>query len=282
MLRTHHYLCLACLALTSCGGDASHQTTTPAPTEQVPQPASEKSSRTYTLNFAGMVGDQPVACDATYENVGQGQTAVVKDFRFYVHGFELIRADGTSEPLTLDNEDPWQRDGVALLDFEAGCESTGTKDTRTLVRGTAKDDTYTGLRFVLGVPFNLDHLDRSSAAAPLNLTKLFWDWQNGYIFSRVDLNQGFQVHLGSTGCSGHPELGDTVKCLAPNLVTITFDQFNIDHDVVVADVATLVAGADLTKTSANPAPGCMSDPDDPECKIIMPHFAHDYFRKITR
>src|SRR5690606_11345249 len=113
---------------------------------------------------------------------------------FYVHGVELLREDGAAQLVLLD-EPPFQRAGVALLDFEDKTSDciNGTTAERRFVRGIAPDATYTGVRFVLGVPFEQNHQDRSIALAPLDLSQLFWSWAGGYIFARIDL---FTLPLG--------------------------------------------------------------------------------------
>jgi hypothetical protein len=76
------------------------------------------------------------------------------DFRMYVHDVRLIDASGNAVAVQLDNDGVWQRDGLALLDFEDGtgaCE-TGSPATRFEVVGKAPRGTYHGVSFVLGVP----------------------------------------------------------------------------------------------------------------------------------
>ena len=251
----------------------------------------------FAIRFAAQAGETPVACGTPIANVGLGgtQTTDLIDFRFYVHNVELLTASGTAVPLTIDNESPWQNNGVALLDFEdATGRCTGTTDMRDVVRGMAPAGTYTGIRFVLGVPFAQNHADASTAASPLNITALFWNWQGGYKFARIDTStvvtgetrQAFNIHLGSTGCDGTPAGGVTM-CTAPNRATIELSDFDPETSVIVADYAQLVEGLDLRLNTAATAPGCMSGATDPECFEVLPSLgvpvgalpaAQDFFR----
>ena len=96
-----------------------------------------------------------------------------------MHDVRLVDADGGEWPVTLDDDDLWQTDAVALLDFEdkTGTCANGTTPTNTVVKGTydTGHDTvdFTGLRFKVGVPFALNHGDAATAPSPLNLSGLF-------------------------------------------------------------------------------------------------------------
>jgi uncharacterized repeat protein (TIGR04052 family) len=268
------------LGLLACGEDdspaldASVDATADIDAGSDAGPADEAIS----IRFAARVGTATAACGTTFEGLGADgrQSVTFNDFRFYVHAIELLRADGSAATLVLDDEAPWQGEGVALLDFEdgSGACASGTAPTRDVVRGRAPAGSYSGLRFVLGVPFALNHRDASSAAAPLNLTSLFWGWQGGYKFARIDATSGgasFLVHLGSAGCNGSP-VGGVTRCDFENRPTITLDGFDPSRDVVVADYAALVGASDLTNNSPGSAPGCMSTPSDPDCRAVFTSF----------
>ena len=47
------------------------------------------------------------------------------------------------------------------------------------------------------------------------------------------------------------------------------EDFNPEDNVVVADLAGLLAESDLSTNEANTAMGCMSSPDDSDCQPIM-------------
>ncbi|MEM8614095.1 MAG: MbnP family copper-binding protein, partial [Cyanobacteria bacterium P01_H01_bin.105] len=180
-------------------------------------------SQTVTLQFAGMVADEPFACGQAYE-LGAPATAMAPlDFRFYVSEVALLDADGNEVPLILQQDGKWQHQNVALIDFEdkSGACANGTVDTRAQVVGTVPAGDYSGVKFTLGVPFGLNHVDSTLAPSPLNLTSLWWNWNFGYKFARIDLTpatemagasaaqtkqhaaeefSGFAFHLGSVGC----------------------------------------------------------------------------------
>lgn len=236
-----------------------------------------------TIDFAAAVNGAAFNCGTSYDNVGTANTTITPvDFRFYVHDVELIGADGSTTALDLTQDGTWQRENVALLDFENGSSScvNGTTAMNTTVRGTAPDATYTGVRFTLGVPEDLNHADQTAAAAPLDLTSLFWSWNGGYKFLRIDHTsdaqpEGWFVHLGSTGCTptGDPTVPAT-SCDNEHRPTFEFTSFDLGIDEIVADYGALLSGSDLSQNSG--AKGCMSFPGDPECAVVMNAFGLAY------
>ena len=223
------------------------------------------------VSFAAMVGAQPVACGQSYAGLGAaGADLEVRDFRFYVHDVRLVTADGTEVALQLVNDGMWQDGRVALLDFEDGCGEMGNALTRTVVEGRAPVGDYTGLRFRLGLPEDLNHQNPSEAAPPLSLSEMFWTWNAGYKFVRIEGQSsafaGWRVHLGSTRCEG--DMMGNATCMERNVPEVALNGFDPTTGKVVADLAALVEGSMLDNT-AETAPGCMSSPDDPDCAPIF-------------
>lgn len=236
---------------------------------ETPEPVS------FALQFGAVVGDAPFACGVRYQVGGVGTEA--RDLRFYVSEVRLVRADGTEVPLELEQDGLWQHQGVALLDFEdgtAGCRN-GTPQTRSLVSGTAPAGDYRGLRFTMGVPMELNHINQATAPSPLSLTALFWSWNAGYKFLRAEvltdgLPQGFFVHLGSTLCT--PEGRATqpaTACRNGNRVEVEIPDFDPSSDRVVFDLARLLEGTALGGDGEATRGACMSGPQDARCAPVF-------------
>ena len=262
--------------------------------------ASAQSSQPVTLRFAAQVGEQPFACGRTYDGVGSPASRVTpSDFRFYVSGVHLIDEAGKAVPVQLEQDGRWQHRDVALLDFEdrTGPCLTGTAETRDVVTGTVPPGRYRGLRFTLGVPFALNHEDSTIAPSPLNLTSLFWSWQGGYKFVRIDLGSsgrpqtlkpgepmpmfgdaegslkfGFAIHLGSTMCGTGARNERPAECRNPNRATIEFADFDPARQVVVADLRALLEGVNVDVNQPKTPAGCMSSPNDGDCDPLMHNF----------
>lgn len=247
------------------------------------------------IKFSAIVGNQPFDCGKSYSNLGKPATTVTPtDFRFYVSDLALIDANGKVVPISLKQDGKWQYQNVALLDFEnkAGACSNGTVEMRDRVIGTIPKGNYKGLQFTLGVPFNLNHSDAALAPSPLNLTSLWWNWQGGYKFLRIDLknesgtktnasekehgqhghegNQtGFSIHLGSTGCQASGDNQKPNSCSNPNTTKVILSNFDTNNNTVVADLEALVANSNLETNQPNTPLGCMSSPNDGDCAGIM-------------
>ena len=226
------------------------------------------STEAVTIEFAARVGDADFVCGNTYDNLGaNGSSLQLSDFRFYVQDLELKNADGVYVPVELDTEgNDWQLGEVALLDFEDGCSDLGNAPMNTVVTGTVPEGTYDGLRFKMGVPFELNHDNPAVAPSPLNLTSLHWNWQGGYKFLRIDSGtfsmSDWRFHLGSTACDGDPVSGGTTACAAPNRTEVELATFDPSNDRVVADFARLVDGAELDVNQPETPVGCMAGPMD--------------------
>ncbi len=245
-----------------------------------------------TLKFAFKAGKEPVACGKEIKNLGARRTAAqIMDARLYISNIRLI-GPGGEVPFELVPDGKWQTDRVALLDFEDGtgmCKETGNADLRDVIVGKAPAGKYTGIVFDVGIPFELNHADVAVEAAPLNIQALWWNWQTGYKFVRIDLatnsappNDKWFIHLGSTGC-GKMEKGHSSDphgmankppekpCNNPNVVTIRLNRFDPSKDQIVADLAGLLTNVNIAQSTPKPA-GCMSGVDDPDCRRLIPNF----------
>ena len=163
------------------------------------------------LKFDLLAGKDPVACGKEIKNLGaQRNSAQITDARLYVTNIRLIGADGKEVPFALTPDNKWQSDKVALLDFENGtglCRDGGNADLNDTIKGKAPAGSYAGIAFDMGLPFQMNHADVATSKTPLSVQALWWNWQNGYKFARIDLatnapapNDKFFIHLGSTGC----------------------------------------------------------------------------------
>jgi uncharacterized repeat protein (TIGR04052 family) len=150
----------------------------------------QADTKEIAINFAAYVGEEEFVCGESYQGVGTEKSTVTPtDFRFYVSNVALIDQDGNAVPLKLEQDGKWQYQNTALLDFEDGTSAcdNGTAEINTTVVGTIPQGDYQSLQFTLGVPQNLNHDDAAIALSPLNLTSMWWNWQGGYKFLRVDL-----------------------------------------------------------------------------------------------
>jgi len=250
--------------------------------------AADQEPTAVTLNFAARVGDLPFDCTKTYSSLGTaGFSAQPLDFRFYVHSVKLTGANGLTSDVALSVDGTWQSARVALLDFEnhTGSCTSGNSATNTVIKGTVEPGHYTGVSFVVGVPFDLNHADQATATPPLDESGLWWGWAVGYRFMRLDFQPQplgdvtapptYFFHLGATECVGaNPDTGQVTSCGRPDLVTVALDDFDAAKHMIVIDYAKLVEYSNLGINSLG-APGCMSELSDPDCVGPYAHLGLD-------
>lgn len=229
----------------------------------------DPASTPIALQFEARVGSAPFACGQTYEGIGTTETSLTTtDLRFYVHDVRLVTSAGVEVPVTLEDDGAFQTEGVALLDFEDGgeCEGGNVETHTTLTGSIPASETFTALRFRVGLPESLNHLDVASQPSPLNVTSMYWSWTSGYKFLRFEGQStgqptGFFFHLGSTDCAAGTGCEIANR---PELEVALPSGFDASTHTFVIDLAHWLEGVDLD-TDAGGAPGCMSGVDDPEC-----------------
>ena len=237
-----------------------------------------EKEKTYTVRFSPQVREQPLICGTSYTDIGTSRGAIeLLDFKMYLRDVTLVRANGERHALALEQDGTWQRDTVALLDFEEGtgtCD-TGSPQMRKEVIGTAPEyPDYTGLEFKVGLPPEMNHLDGATAPAPLNAPGMWWSWQGGYKFLRLDVrtaaNDSFYFHLGAAGCRG--SVGEGFTCASDNQATVTLEGFDPETNQVVLDAAGLYSELDVERVpdgTSDTMAGCMSSAADPECAAFF-------------
>jgi len=206
------------------------------------------------LQFAG----QPLQCGRHF-TVGAQQWQL-SQLQFYLSDFY-----NNNQPLPLIADDHYQRQHLALL----GTVCDGNANWQLRFQHAPEAGS---LQFTLGVPSGLNHQDPLRAAPPLNQSELFWSWQQGYKYLRLDLiaaettpNQnGWSLHLGASGCQSASALrAPTSPCAAANLARV---QLNYQPgQALVLDLAPLLNGLTLSTDTH-----CMADPNRLSCQQLLP------------
>ncbi len=212
-----------------------------------------------SLTFNARWGDVAIGCGKPVAGLE------LNDLRFFLHAVELLGADGPVKAELID-DDYWQQANVAMVDLEDGsgaCQN-GTGDRRAEVRFRVPEGDYRGIRFTIGVPFELNHADPLTAEPPLDDTAMHWHWRSGYKFIRAGIARGdtkFVLHTGSVACEGTVQ--DITGCKRPNRHTVELPDYvpGGGHQINV-DLAELFRGTDL---ESDDGMECISAPDDASC-----------------
>ncbi|GMM90089.1 MbnP family copper-binding protein [Vibrio fortis] len=252
-----------CTTLSACGGSSS-------------SPSTSVTQQDVTIQFAAKVGTQDIECKLmdTATAGTKNTNPEFKDVRMYISNLELIDDKGEATPVSLKQDGKWQYQNVALLDFETGADScaNGNEALNHQIIGQVPEGDYTGVRFTLGVPTELNHygIDGDDAVSPLDVMGMNWSWQNGHKHLRMDVD-GWNIHLGTTGCEVVDAGAEVVDCAdsRPNRPTYQLDNFNHASNVIVFDYQSLVTSNDITFNTPGTPPGCMSSSVDTDCQGIF-------------
>lgn len=136
------------------------------------------------------VGDRPLQWGQTYQTP-QGQRYQIDLLKFYISEVALVRPDGREVRV----------DGLALAEFKPGGPTQGV----SVMKLDVPAGQYRGLRFNVGVPRELNHLDAGTQQLPLGVNSgMYWAWNPGYIFYRLEgralLPEGspkWVIHMGT-------------------------------------------------------------------------------------
>ncbi len=209
------------------------------------------------IEFSASWAGQPVQCDDT--------PLALTDLRFYVSDVLVIDSSGAEHPVSLMPDERWQQQNIALIDLEngAGACSNGTSDINTAIRGTVASSDFDGVRFTIGVPFDMNHANPLLAQPPLNDAAMHWHWRSGYKFLRAGISSptdSFWIHLGSTGCEG--TIQNITGCSFPNRVTVNLADFSADGGRIALELSELFHAIDLQDGTGG---DCSSSPAESEC-----------------
>ena len=197
----------------------------------------------------GHSGTEPVRIEFRLQSSLRADCASVpagRSLRFYVSRLRLIDATGAAVPVVLDEaagHGGSQR--ISLVSLHDGCGQAGDPATGQPVSGRVATGRYKAVEFDLGVPFELNHGNPLTAAPPLNTASMFWTWQSGYKFLRLDIGTDWSFHLGSTGCVSASAVRPPESCLQPNMATIRLPVEAVGASVVSVDFDALLTGIDI-------------------------------------
>lgn len=211
------------------------------------------------IEFAPVWAGQSIQCDSTELSL--------TDLRFYVSNVALIDSRGNEHSVSLTPDERWQQQGVALIDLEngSGTCSNGTADIRASLEGTVTGSDFVGVKFTIGVPFEMNHANPLLAQPPLDDAAMHWHWRSGYKFLRAGVamqTDSFWIHLGSTGCEG--TIHNISGCNSPNRVEVEFAEFSVEIDSIVIELSELFRGIDLENGTHS---DCSSSPAERACAM---------------
>ncbi|MFT5758398.1 MAG: putative repeat protein (TIGR04052 family) [Alteromonadaceae bacterium] len=243
---------------------------------------SEQNKQTEVLQFSPSFGGVTLNCKRFF-NLDNKKWRY-QQLQMYISDIELKSEDGSwqSWPMTVSN---FQHSNIALIG-ENCRDNQDSTHWQIELKSIQKFNEKTHIRFTLGIPFELNHLNPLSQPSPLNDSSMFWVWQTGHKFLRLELasaDDNWLFHLGSTGCSA-PSVMRAPKqpCAQPNQVVVELPfpkqkprQSAQQTKTIQFDLSALLQDTKVTmKTS------CQSAIDDENCIKPLSHIGVTNQQKV--
>lgn len=205
----------------------------------------------------------------------------VHQVAFFIYDLALIDTDNQPQPIVLDSiQHP---DQVALISLSS------TQSGALLQASVDGSSEFKGLEFTLGVPETLNHANPLQARAPLNNSQMFWSWQQGYKFLRIDgqynsawnkmagdaqlpaENGQWAFHLGSTGCVSPSALQPpTQPCSNDHRVRVRLSGFDPEKNHIAVDLSVLQTLASSNDSSSDKKIQCTEAyTEQPVCMQLL-------------
>jgi uncharacterized repeat protein (TIGR04052 family) len=194
-----------------------------------------------------------------------------QQLQFFIHNIEVKTSQNDWQPWLMTTN-AYQSKNVALLG-EVCNEVNKQSNWELELSALTEVEDITDIRFTLGIPFSLNHLNPLTQSSPLNVSSMFWGWLGGHKFMRVELTSGnkdWLFHLGSTGCKAlSPIRAPENECLQPNRVVISLPFTKKTTDIEL-DLSVLFRDLELTRNNS-----CQSSPDNENCKVLFENIGLD-------
>jgi uncharacterized repeat protein (TIGR04052 family) len=188
-----------------------------------------------------------------------------QQLQFYIHGVEVNTKNNGWQPWAMTTNEN-QSSNTALL---GGTCNEGNEVSNWQLELVPLEESIliADIRFILGVPFELNHLNPLTQPSPLNDSSMFWGWRGGHKFMRVELksqDDDWLFHLGSTGCKAlSPVRAPKSECLHANRVKVSVP-YTDKRSVLKFDLTLLLRDIALTRENS-----CQSAPDEESCKVLF-------------
>lgn len=225
-----------------------------------------------TVLFQPMYKNMLLSCESHFHSTNEKKISSDKlkkwqyqQLQFYIHGVEANTRKNGWQPWGMTTN-PNQASNVALLGATCNENKEVSNWQLELVPLDSSAD-ITDIRFTLGVPFELNHLNPLTQPSPINDSSMFWGWRGGHKFMRIELasqDDDWLFHLGSTGCkASSPVRAPKSECLHPNRVKV-YLPFTEKTSAIKFDLTVLIRDIALTRDNS-----CQSAVDEQSCKVLF-------------
>ncbi|TAP35467.1 MbnP family copper-binding protein [Alteromonas sp. KUL49] len=221
-----------------------------------PASVNDDSTQFFSLRVHPYANGDLIGCD--YALTLSDSSWAIDKLAFFISSVEIkSRSTGHWRAIELKTNQ-WQSNGTGLLWFNTRCDRQ-TPQNKELALVISHEDwrKASAVRFELGVPFSVNHLNPVTQESPLNVPDMFWTWQAGHKFFRLDLmsqnkgeNKAWSYHLGSLGCKSASSLrAPSQPCKTPNRFSV---EVSLDTSLneFVFDMDSLLSGVQLNSQTS--------------------------------
>ncbi len=229
----------------------------------------ENNKVTFQTQFSG----KNIQCKSTFiPSITAKAVWQYTQLQFFLSNIELKNSQGNWYKPALVKS-PYQSHNIALLGEH--CRNTNKNKGNWSLTFTNKVNikAASAIRFTLGVPFKVNHLNPLTQESPLNVPSMFWGWQQGHKFLRLEMSSrlpqslktnNWLFHLGSVGCkASSPLRSPKQECLQPNRYTFQLPLVD-NNNTIVLNLSVLLRGISLQSENS-----CQSAPDNKTCQQLM-------------
>jgi hypothetical protein len=126
-----------------------------------------KADNRFSLFFEHYVGERKLAFDTANYTNEHGQAFVVTKFKYYIGEIQLVKSDGV------------------LIEFPEYHLVNEEEELSKQVSLIVPAGSYSGINFMIGVD-SLDNCSGAQAGALDPVNAMFWAWNSGYIFLKLE------------------------------------------------------------------------------------------------
>jgi len=207
-----------------------------------------------------------IHCDSTF--IHSTKKWHYTQLQFFISAIEFKHKSNKlwhSAPLV---KSPYQTTDIALLGEHCDFQNKGNKSNWSLTfKERINLAEISHFRFILGLPFSVNHLNPLTQESPLNMPSMFWGWQKGHKFFRFEIssdNDNWLFHLGSVGCKApSPLRPPKQECRYPNRFVYELP-ISQQSNQVTLELAALMKSIVLKQENS-----CQSLPNNTHCQTLF-------------
>ena len=217
------------------------------------------------ISFVPTFIGRSLTCDSTISH--SNDSWIYTQLQFFISNIYLKDSSGQWQKATLEKS-AFQTADVALIGENCNLSNEKSKVNWSIkFIETAALINSTHIRFTLGLPFTVNHLNPLTQESPLNVPTMFWGWQQGHKFLRLEMSSksnDWLFHLGSVGCkSASPLRAPKQECLYPNRYIFELP-IGKEYNHLVFELSTLLKDITLSNQTS-----CQSSPNKQSCQLLF-------------